>query len=218
MKEMDPDDIEYRKSVRNTIVVVTIVVVVIAAALVVSPYLNPRVDTFQKHVYATTTNGFTFNLQVNTTSLPTTGYVAISAWANSTSASTNNVTGADFWPFDHARLAGRLCTNGWPIGIGVMQGHYTVDNYTQGTLIDLPQPAVLCPATQMPPHWFEFEPPPHSSRALVIVGDTPEIWVIQSSVVFGQGTMGPGPLSAGIYTALAADEWGDLLLTNFRVG
>jgi hypothetical protein len=216
---MDPDDIEYRKSVKNTIVVVAIVVLVIAAALVVSPYLNPRVDTFQKHVYAVTTNGFTLNLQVNTTSISSTGYIAISAWANSTSSSSNNVTGADYWPTMRGPdywLSGKLCTNGWPIGVGVMQGHYTMENYTLGTLIALPQPAVFCPA-QVPPHWFEFEPAPHSSRALVTVGDTPQIWVIQSSIVFGQGSMGQGPLPAGVYTALAADEWGDLLLTNFRV-
>ena len=216
MTGMDPDDIEYRKSVRNTVVLVAILVGVIAAALVVSPYLNPHVDTFQKDVYAVTTNGFTFNLQVNTTSLSTTGYVAISAWANSTSTSSNNVTGADFWPFDRVRLIGKPCTNGWPIGVGVMQGHYSTDNYTLGTLIPLPQPAVLCPA-QMPPHWFEFEPAPHSSRALVTVGDTPQIWVIQSSIVFGQGSLGQGPLPTGVYTAIAADEWGDVLLTNFRV-
>jgi hypothetical protein len=216
MKDMDPDDVEYRKSVRNTIVVVAVVVVVIASALVVSPYLNPRVDTFQKHVYDMTTNGFTFNLEVNTTSFSTTGHVAIAVWANSTSASTNNVTGADFWPFDHARLIGKPCTNGWPIGVGVMQGHYTADNYTLGSLVIIPQPEVLCPA-KLPPHWFEFEPAPHSSRALVTLGNTPEIWVIQSSIVFGQGSLGQGPLPAGVYTAMAADEWGDLLLTNFRV-
>src|SRR5712692_3565072 len=175
---MDPDDIEYRKSVKNTIVVISIIVVVIASALVVSPYLYPPVNTFQRHVSAPTDNGFTFTLEVNTTSLSTYGRISIAGWANSTSASTNNVTAADSWPVNRSRLIGRPCTNGWPIGVGVMQGHYTIDNYSLGTLIQLPQAVLLCPIPVSSPHWFEFEPAPHSSRALVTLEDTPEIWVI----------------------------------------
>jgi hypothetical protein len=52
---------------------------------------------------------------------------------------------------------------------------------------------------------------------LVTIGSTPEIWVIQSSLIFGQESIGQGQLPAGVYTALAADEWGDVLVTNFRV-
>jgi hypothetical protein len=214
---MDPEDVEYRKSVRNTLIVIGAAVLVIVAGFIASPFLNPPQDTFRRHVSSPTANGFLFTLEVNSTSISSNGHISISAWANSTSPSSNNVTAMSSWPVDNSRLlGGQVCVNGWPIGVGVMQGRYNADNYSQGTLMVISQAVIVCPATLSPP-WFEFEPAPHSSRALVTIEGGPAFWVIQSGLVFGLGSIGSGQLPSGVYTAVAADEWGDILLTNFRV-
>jgi hypothetical protein len=218
-----PDDVEYRKSVRNMSAVLAAIVITIFAALIIPPYLNPVRPTFQEQVSATSPYGFTLTLEINSTSISSTGHIAITAWVNSTSSTIENVTAKDAWALDRAQLWGRICTSGWPMGVGVMQGHYTLDNFSQGTLLHFPQPLVLCPVMRGQPQWFALAP--HSSKALVSPGGIPTFWILQSTLTFGSGNLPlnltPGPRSsgfpAGVYTAVAADEWGDVVTTNFSV-
>ena len=109
--------------------------------------------------------------------------------------------------------------------VGVMQGHYTQDNYTLGTLIRMPQPATSCPVSA-PPQFILLYPPPHSSQALASVNGNPVHWLLQTELSFGGRSMGgasqlgsPGSneLPVGVYTAVLADEWGDVLIDNFLV-
>jgi hypothetical protein len=212
---MDSDDVAYRKSVRNMSIILVVAVITILVALIVPPYISPAHNTFQKQVSVVSPYGFTLGLELNATSLTTTGHVAITAWVNNTSSIIENVTAQDSWAVDRTRLWGRICTNGWPMGVGVMQGHYTVFNYTQGTLIRIPQPFVLCPVLRAAPEWYAFAP--SSSKALVSLNGAPQFWVVQTTLAFGPASLGESQIPSGVYTAVAADEWGDVLLTNFLV-
>jgi len=125
----------------------------------------------------------------------------------------DSVTAANSWGLPQGRLWGRICTTGWPIGLGVMKGHYTQDNYTSGTVIPFPQPLASCPVQLSPPRYFIFEA--HSSNVLVTIGGNTVTWRVQSEFSFS-GFQSSSQQS-GVYTAVIADEWGDVLTTNFLV-
>lgn len=209
---MSSDDLAYRKSVRNMTLVLAAIVITIFAAIFIPPYVNPYHDVFQPSVSLDSPFGFTLHLEVNATSPSPGSRVLLTGWLNSTSGSVENVTAADSWALNQNGLWGRICTSGWPIGLGIMRGHYTQDNYTLGTLIPLPRPLVACPLQAGAPAYFLIES--HSSKALVDIGGAPQVWTIQTSYAFGYA---PNQLAAGVYTALVADEWGDILTTNFLV-
>ncbi len=194
-------------------VVLAAIVITIFAALFIPPYVYPDHDVFQTSASADSPFGFTMHLQLNATVVPANGGILITGWVNSTSGSIENVTAGNDWAFPQGELWQKVCTSGWPIGLGVMQGHYTQDNYTLGKLVQIPRPLILCPVQAASPHYFLFEP--HSSKALVTTAGAPAIWVIQTSLGFrGYAS---GILQPGVYTAVLADEWGDVLTAIFRV-
>lgn len=210
---MDPDDVAYRKSVKNTVIVLVVVVGVLVASLAAATYVSVPQNTFQTRTSVASTFPFTLNLAISATTGTTAGGVTITAWLNGTS--TANVTAYSSWPVDQSRLWRDPCSEGWPIGVGVMQGHHTTDNYSLGTLAILRGPQPPCPAPKPLPRWFYFSS--QTSKVLVTIGGEPEFWVIASEIAFNPGSVGVSRLSPGIYTAVAADEWGDLALTNFRI-
>ena len=217
---MDRDDLAYRRSVRNMSLVLAAIVLTIFAALYIPPYFASP-GAFQASVSADSPYGFALHLTLNSTAVSPLGGVLLTGSLNSTDASVNNVTSADAWALPQAELRLAQCTAGWPLGLGVMQGHYTQDNYSFGTLLPLVQPSVLSPASS-PPQFFLFYP--RSSEALAVIGGDPFRWTINVSLSFGPATVAPGGgartaggLPPGVYTAVLADEWGDVLTTNFRV-
>jgi hypothetical protein len=219
------DDLAYRRSVRNMSVVLAVIVIVVFAAIFIPPYLNPYHEVFQQSVSLDSPAGFTMHLAVNATTISPGGSVLIDGWVNSTFASVGNLTVADQWAFQQNLLWGRACTSGWPIGVGVMEGHYTQDNYTLGTLLTIPQPLTSCPVSA-PPQFILLYPSPHSSEALASVNGNPVRWLLQTELAFSDrtlgpasqpGSQGPGELPPGVYTVVLADEWGDVLTNNFIV-
>ena len=207
---MDPDDLAYKRSVRNMSLVLAAIAVTIFAALVVSPYAFPPSDTFQTSVSYDSAFGFTLHLQINTTDPASGTALQITGWLNSSASSIDNVTASDNWGVAPAGLWTRACTAGWPLGVGIMQGHYTQDNYTMGTLVQVPLTLSSCPTQSSTPGYFLLGP--HSSKALVDLDGVPQYWVLQSGFAFGTSHYAPG-----VYTAVLADEWGDVLTTNFVV-
>jgi hypothetical protein len=207
---MDSDDEAYRRNVRNMSAILAAVVITIFVALALSPYVFPAPNTFQQSTTAGSPFGFTLHLRINTTSVPAGGEVLIEGWLNSSSSSIDNITAADAWGVGPDGLWTRNCTQGWPIGLGIMRGHYTGDNLTFGTLYPLHLSATGCPAWAPSPAFFLLGP--HTSKALVDLNGTPLYWVLQSEF-----TLNAAGLQPGVYTALLADEWGDVVTTNFVV-
>jgi hypothetical protein len=209
------DDAVYRRSVRNMSFVLAAIVITIFAAIFIPPYLSPQHDVFQQATSFDSAFGFAMHLQVNSTSVPSGGTVLVSGWINSTAGSIENITSADSWGMPVPNLWTAPCQPGWPVGVGIMQGHYTSDNYSLGALLNFSRPLYLpaC-ALQGNPSYFLLEP--HSSKALVTLSTGPVLWVIQTSFSFGTPTLNT-PLKPGVYTAVLADEWGDVLTANFLV-
>ncbi len=196
-------------------IILATVVIMVFVALFISPYINPPRAQFSKSASVDSSYGFSLTVNLNATQVSPLGYVSMKTWMNSTSPRVENITAMGAWAVDQSRLWGRLCTSGWPIGIGVMQGYYTEDNYSQGTLIRLPQPLTLCPVSSVTPKYFVLEP--HGSKAFVSLNGTPELWDLQTTLVSGSGLLGHGQLLGGVYTVIGADEWGDVVITHFHV-
>jgi hypothetical protein len=218
---LDPDDVTYRRSVRNMSIVLAVIVITIFAAIFIPPYINPASSVFPKSVSYASGFGFTMQMSLNSTSVAPDGQVLLTAWLNSSSDSVENLTAADSWPFSQGLLWFRPCTPGWPMGMGVMSGQYTMDNYTLGSLLPLKPEAFGCPESGAPQYFLFY---PHSSEALASVNGSPYRWTILMSFAFGRSALGPNAipgassgLPPGVYTAVLADEWGDVLTANFRV-
>ena len=219
------DDLAYRKSVRNMSVILAVMAVVVFAAIFIPPYLSPYRDVFPGSATYDSPLGFTMHLTLNATSLSPGGWVQIDGWINNSAGAIENLTAAGQWAVQQDLLVGRACASGWPIGVGVMKGHYTQDNYTLGALARLPQPETSCPVSA-PPQFILLYPPPHTSQALASVSGSPVHWLLQTDLAFGgpslgpasqPGSPGPGQLAPGVYTAVLADEWGDVITANFLV-
>lgn len=212
------DDLAYRKSVRNMTAILAVMAAVIFAAIFVPPYVSPARDVFSQSVSLDSPSGFAMHLVLNTTSVLRGGSVLLEGWVNSTSPAIENLTVADQWAIQQSLLRGSACASGWPIGIGVMQGHYTQSNYTLGTLIPMPHPLTSCPVAP-PPQFILLYPPPHSSQALASVNENPVHWLLQTELVFGGRSPGTASQTGapGVYTAVLADEWGDVLTASFAV-
>ncbi len=217
---MDPDEAEYKKNVKTMSVVLAVIVITVFAGLFLAPYLQST-QSFQESVSVPSIEGFNLELTVNTTSVAPGGFVNITALALSTGKTIENITAQDAWPVASSRLWLSRC--GEPVGVGVMEGYYTSDNYTQGSLVSVG--TVLGSCLSSPPQYFLFEP--NSSEALVVENGTGSTWTIGSTLVFGPlggqagssntATVSGSTLPTGVYTVVAADEWGDIALTNFQV-
>ena len=217
----DPDDVTYKKNVKTMAVILAVMLAVVVAAVVVPPYIFPPTSGFQSSVSLPSLEGFNLDLTLNSTQVSPGGAVNITASAVSTDAAINNVTAQDTWGVDSSSLWASACY--MPVAVGIMKGDYGSDNYTQGTLLEVGSGAVSC--SPPAPTYFAFEP--RTSTALVAIDGKPEFWTIRTSYVFsskdlegtpaGATTVSGGGLAPGVYTVIAADEWGDVLLTNFQV-
>ena len=210
---MEPDDADYRRNVRNMSVVLAAIVITAFGAILIPPYLFPPRTQYVLNASETSPSGFSLHLTLNSTSVSPSGSVLVTGWINSTSNTVVDINASSNWGLPPGRLWGNLCTNGWPIGIGIMKGHYSSQNYTSGALLPIQRPLTSCPAQSGTPQDFVFKP--HSSMALVTLGIYPKIWNLRSSYAFRE--YGGGQLPSGVYTALLADEWGDVLPIIFRV-
>ncbi len=207
------DDQAYRKSVRNMSVVLAAIVITVFAALVITPFLNPLHEQFPNSASVDSPYGFALSVTLNETQLGPGRYVSIIALMNSTSSQIENVTAQSAWAVDPSHLWGRLCTSGWPMGIGLMQGYYSEGNFSRGTLIRLLQPLVLCLVLRGTPSYFLLQP--HGSKTVASLNGTPEFWDLQTTLDFGSGSLGQGQRLGGVYTVVVADEWGDVVLLHF---
>ena len=212
------DDVAYKRSVRNMSFVLAAIVITVFAAIIIPPYINPIHNNFQASVSLETGQSATLFLLVNSTSIAPEGHVNVTIWLKSTYPSINNVTAANQWSLPPGYMWTRSCTAGFPIGVGLMRGHYDQSNYSQGQLLRPNLPWTACPISTTSPRWFAFEP--GTPNAIVNLGGTLEHWTISTGVIAGPGSFagsGAGGFSPGVYTVLAADEWGDVLTTNFVV-
>jgi hypothetical protein len=210
---MASEDASYRRSVRNTIVVIVAMILVIIAALVIPPLVNPIHEEFNSSSTVASPYGLSLTLRINGTQLATGEGETLTAWLNSTSSQVANITAATNWPVGPQGLWTKICASGWPLGVGVMAGYFTADNYSQGSLVRVPIPLVSCPTMMGTPGFFLLQP--HGSTAIVKVNGALADWNLTSTLGLAGSLL--NSQRGGVYTAIAVDEWGDVAIAHFRV-
>ena len=225
---MDPDDTAYRKSVRNTSIILATVVITIFAALIIPGYLAPAAQIFPKSGSALSENGLSLYVSLNATQVGSNGGLSVDVRLNSTSSQILNVTSADDWALDRNSLWVSPCMSAhdwWPMGISVMKGYYTAENFSTGRSVLGPEPILGCLPVRNPTdgsssaggpaNYFLFQP--HSSNAIVALRNDIEFWPVTTDFYFGVSALNVGQLLAGTYTLVALDEWGDFVILHFGV-
>jgi len=122
--------------------------------------------------------------------------------------------------------------NQLPLGAGIFSGNYDLANFSKATQLDLYQPGTYhCPALFSVADW-SFAP---GSDNMTLVSQQPSgsgnatttdhIWTQPAAAsiqLSGYWTGGNGSavfhqFSPGVYTAIAADEWGDTQILTFII-
>ena len=210
------DDEAYRRSVRRMALVLAAIVLVVFGAIFIPPLVNPLHEQFASRVSTNSPYGFSLNLSLNTTSVAPRGWVQFTAWLNNTSNLANNVTSQASWVAKGPESVPCFPTS--PIRLGVMPGYYTSDNFSLGTILPLAYSTAGCPSgpVSSSPSYFLFEP--EGSTALISSGGVIVRRAVSVSIA-SDGIQTGSNVSDfhGVVTAVAVDEWGDLVLTHFRV-
>jgi hypothetical protein len=118
------------------------------------------------------------------------------------------VPASNNWSFDYLALGG-CGTNGGFVGIALFHGYYTASNKSFGEplLFWNYNTTTPCPSPTTPLNGFEFTPLDHKYADLDLKG----YWTgVSRSAVFSS-------LEPGIYTVIADDEWGALVVLNFTI-
>jgi hypothetical protein len=148
-------------------------------------------------------------VQVNVSEFNTLGHV-------------NNVTGSSDWKVQ-AALSSCPNTNAQPFGIALYKGHYTAENVSQGTQLQV-FPSTVCPMFMRYVSGYLFQPDSDLATILPGSGSTQMVAtidlvngtstaIVSSPLASGQST----PLAPGSYTVVAADEWGGTVFLYFQV-
>jgi hypothetical protein len=162
--------------------------------------------------------GLKLSLQISTNA---TGALSISTNETNVLDRVNNVTTADNWRYPNTDSLPCGNFNQFPIEYAVFQGHYDASNYTSASALTMYDPGLFlpCPTAEALPAYLLFAP--LSDNASYPSGQG-SLMVSASYSVTGYWT-GSGNTAAfhqfpsGIYTVLAEDEWGNVVLLPYTV-
>jgi hypothetical protein len=165
--------------------------------------------------YVASQYGLQLQLSINAAQVATGGTIQVNVTELNTLGQENDVNKSSDWLVPVA-LSACPNTNVQPFGIAVYKGYYTAQNVSLGTQVPTFPPTV-CPLYERLVTGYLFEP--HSDLATVLPGSgaTP----MSASIDVVNGTLAGGgqeqPLDPGLYTLVAADEWGSLAILYFQI-
>ena len=145
----------------------------------------------------------------------------------------NYISAVQSWPNANLSL-GPCGTFEFPFGIVLYQGHYTNQNISSGTPLTIYTPNANTTSAPRPedcpakPEVFSYDFAPQSDNAVVNLtwaGDNDRRQSTACLTVFLLSDTGQGgssavefhSLSPGVYTVLAGDEWGNMVLEYVTV-
>lgn len=177
---------------------------------------------------------------IDNPSLNTSDTILVSISEYNILSQVNNVTAASDWPIQNLSVGG--CNFGEPFGIAVLKGYYTSTNISKGPSLPL-FPALVCPAPELAGEYYIFQPESYSATIITIpyysslspytsttaVHETLALQPVTDNVPLdgyccrhipvgnGAYAIGSIPFSAGSYTIVGGDGWGNLVIVHFTV-
>jgi hypothetical protein len=138
----------------------------------------------------------------------------------------NNVTGVDDY---HGVQLNPLCNTG-PVTFEVLKGYYTLANFTTGTVLSIHGVQnMMCVVPTSALSYYVFQPNSDvfsgpiadqamggkiSSATMTTRSATAAASLVD---IYSSGLANPEPFPPGVYTVVAADNWGQLALVHFAV-
>ena len=160
-------------------------------------------------------------MSLNASTIHVGGTVNYSASVYNTRPSENNVSSASNWAVP--RLISTACGTSptdSPIAYAIMRGHYVSGNISKAPSVNY---GMMCTTVMGGVGYYSFQP--NSDIASVYGSCLPppcDTRPISKWRPFSQYPSGGGPepwtnFTAGAYTVVAEDEWGDIALATFTV-
>jgi hypothetical protein len=202
---MEADEIKYRKSVRNTSILIGIVILIIVLSLLIPPIFNPPKKVFGGIGSTESAYGFDLYLKLDKGYIQKGTNITASAWIMNGAGRINNVTAMSNWP-----LQG-LYSKCSPLAIGIIKGYYEQANITRGSFIDLNN-SKSCESENVLYYLLE---PMGTNGIAFYQGGARKVSMNISISLSGYYEEGRFLEFKGVYTVVAADEWGDIVLLYF---
>jgi len=156
-------------------------------------------------------NGLQLRVSVNTTVLTAGEPLQINISEYNMLSIDNNVAAATNWGVNGLGIGACPNINVLPFGVAVFQGNHNAQNISQGTPLEL-YPVAPCVELFRLITGYDFLP--ESSNAAIMPGGDLTSPTPMSASITVNGTYINGiqliPLSPGMYTLVAGDEWGTL--------
>ena len=200
-------------------VIVTAIVVVVALATTLSfaPGGTRTTTTVgPTSAYATSPDGLRLTLQISGSQIQQGGSVAINVTETNTNTKPLNQSAKTAWAIQGLRM--NACYDSvYPFGVAVYKGHYTVDNLSFASRLNL-YPFEPCPLLIRYISGYHFQPA--SDMALVLPGSGSSLPMAAGVIASGNFTSGDSRTNfmPGVYTVVAGDEWGSLVFLYFAIG
>ena len=167
------------------------------------------------------TNGLSLSLSLDGTTYPPGQSVSIIVDEKNLLSTTNNLSATDNLP---SEFGSGFTNDPWfPLGLAVLRGNYTGSNYSTGTPLIIYNPGeVYIGTTSIAPTAYSFSP--FIDVAVLNGGDYNSSIDIRSHIEINVNGYWPNNESAssnnfepGVYTVVAGDEWGTLVVVHFTV-
>lgn len=201
----EDEDLEYKRNVRSTSIILIVIVLVILLSLLLPPILRPLHESFSKEVSLTSPYGFRIYLRLSETEVVAGRTINFSAWIYNP-GNTLNVSSINNWP-----ISGYLYKCG-PIAISVAKGYFDEGNVTLANTLNLGN---LRSCSVGSADYYVIGSRSSSSLA-VSQGKASLIdlnYTLSSSGYYVESNL---INYNGVFTVIATDEWGDMLLTHFK--
>jgi hypothetical protein len=210
--------------VRNIAIAVLLLSILITAGCGNPPSQIMLTDSVNK-ASIKSANGLELSLSLDATTYKLYQDVSIVIDEKNTLSKTNRIFASDKWPFKGLTLG--PCTQGSPFGVAVFSGYYSPADVLKGTPLVLfdPDQFYHCPAFS----WAEgtvYEFKPSSDIAAIFHDSVPPSNGTDTQILkelqlshYWTGSY-PATIHSfepGIYTIVAGDEWGALVVLHFTV-
>jgi hypothetical protein len=184
---------------------------------------SSKIPTINANSLSTSANGLSLSLSLSKTTYQPGQEVSLTVDVKNTWSKTNHVTLSNDWPYNN--LASGQCDLGSPYGIAIFQGNYTSSDFSTAMPIALWDYnfVVPCPIS-IPISSYVFKPLSDIATAFSSNASFPNsTYAINAEFTETGYWTGNAPnatltdFQPGVYTVVAGDEWGALVVLHFTV-
>lgn len=210
----------------NSALFVSVAIVLVAitgvAAFTLPPSSNPPTFVGPKSVTTESAGGLLLGLSLNETTIAPGQTIGITVYEHNTLQGTNNVSASESWPVSSLSV-GPCGVTTMPMGIALYQGNWSMLTISGQQPLQLYKPGpYYCPAIMGGVRAYVFQPASGEAQVIGPCSPNPCYSSNMSSTIDVKGSWGTSLIqfsdfTPGVYTVVAGDEWGSVVVLRFEV-